>query len=369
MAFGGFNKNPGPSFPPRNQTQFGNFPTSSTSPFPPISPFNNNSPSSQRSPRLDTGMGYMFDNAGSGAPSQRGGSLPLTMERNPSNLSYPFEESQRSTISPPKWGAYPKSSFGDLNPSKHQEPSSVAPNVNSPNVATSIPARPSNFQDPRRNRASPYADRDFLDNYAQDVSERWPTEPSNFQAPQRTRSPPLQSGNEFTWRKSHPIESDTDREIISPSNFGNTSAISVNNSNSPIQQRSFLTTPQNEAEGARSKRMNSQVPKRNRSPSLASSEEHLPGTSYSPQDDTEREMQAKAKRLARFGVELSQPVQRSSDNVKHKSPANRHDQALVERHNLVSDQATEAAGDSMLFEYEGSESSNVIIGLCPDMCP
>ncbi|PIA39351.1 hypothetical protein AQUCO_02600065v1 [Aquilegia coerulea] len=406
MAFGGFNKNhPGPSFPPRNQTQFGNFPTStssSPSPSPPISPFNNNSPSSQRSPRLDTGMGYLFDNAGSGASPQRGGSHPLAMGRNPSNLSYSFEEAQRPSVSPPKWGAYPKSSFGDLNPSKHQEPSSVAPNVNSPNYATSSPARPSNFEDPRRNRTSPYADRDFLDNYAQDVSERvigapermlsppqafdsnqnvealhrpfresrrWPTETSNFEPPQRTRSPPLQSGNEFTWRKSHPIKSDTDREIISPPIFGNTSAISVNNSNSPIQQRSFLTPPQNEAEGARSKRMNSQVPKRNRSPSLAYSEEHLPGTSYSAQDDTEREMQAKAKRLARFGVELSQPLQKSSDNVKHKSPVNRHDQTLVERHNLVSDQATETAGDSMLFDYEGSESSNVIIGLCPDMCP
>lgn len=57
-----------------------------------------------------------------------------------------------------------------------------------------------------------------------------------------------------------------------------------------------------------------------------------------------RETQAKAKRFARFKVELGQSVQSSPDIANRKIPSNRPD-------------------------HDGLEQPSIIIGLCPDMCP
>ncbi|KAL5701593.1 hypothetical protein ACHQM5_026913 [Ranunculus cassubicifolius] len=298
------------------------------------------------------------------------------------------------TASPPRWNAEPKSS--GLKYQTHQGPPSVAPYANSLNVSTSTPVRQAPFQGPGRTRTPPFSNKAYVDDFTQAVSERSleapqrmssppqtlddyhnvgdlhhpfiethmrPTKPSNYQVPQKTRSPPV----EHIWRNSHPSQGDTDRTGISPPRFGNQPNLPVNKLISVHQRSSF--SPHNEDEKPGPKTMNSNVPKRNRSPSLASAEDHLPGTSYSTQDDTERELQAKAKRLARFGGELSQPVQSNMDNVKHKSPTIRNDQGVAERRKLVADQTVDAAGDFMLADYESSESSNVIIGVCPDMCP
>ncbi|XP_043713051.1 SAC3 family protein B-like isoform X1 [Telopea speciosissima] len=126
-----------------------------------------------------------------------------------------------------------------------------------------------------------------------------------------------------------------------------------------------------EADGVKSTTFH--VPKRTRSPPVPSSDENILGDSSSTQFNTDRELQAKAKRLARFSVELRQPVPNADDLKKPKSSGNRHDQALVDRRKFVLEHPFEAEGDfsnaSILPDSEGLSSSHAIIGLCPDMCP
>ena len=82
-------------------------------------------------------------------------------------------------------------------------------------------------------------------------------------------------------------------------------------------------------------------------------------------------MQPKAKRLAHFNVELSQPIPNLHDLVKHKPSGNKENQASLDKCNA--DEHTELARDlssgDNLFDTEGPESSQVVVGLCPDMCP
>lgn len=84
-------------------------------------------------------------------------------------------------------------------------------------------------------------------------------------------------------------------------------------------------------------------------------------------------MQAKAKRLARFKVELSKSPQSSIDIAERGVSATRPEQSNVERNRSVAYSFTQFARDatdgSALPECEGVESSGIIIGVCPDMCP
>lgn len=82
-------------------------------------------------------------------------------------------------------------------------------------------------------------------------------------------------------------------------------------------------------------------------------------------------MQAKAKRLARFKVELNANVQGSPDFADEK--ATKHEQSMVERQKYVGNAPPELAGDftngHISADYDASESSTIITGSCPDMCP
>ena len=84
-------------------------------------------------------------------------------------------------------------------------------------------------------------------------------------------------------------------------------------------------------------------------------------------------MQAKAKRLARFKVELEQPVQSSPDIANKKISATGRDLSVVEKQHLAGEHSIDVAGSSpfgnALADHEGLEPPSVIIGLCPDMCP
>ena len=87
-----------------------------------------------------------------------------------------------------------------------------------------------------------------------------------------------------------------------------------------------------------------------------------------------RELQAKAKRLARFKAELSETVQTSPPDIAdQRLSANRFQHNVEERKKLVGEHSTNSDGeflnDSVLSDFEGMETSRVIIGLCPDMCP
>lgn len=85
-----------------------------------------------------------------------------------------------------------------------------------------------------------------------------------------------------------------------------------------------------------------------------------------------RELQAKAKRLARFKEELSQPEQSNLGIGNHKVPVKRQDRSTVEMRTLTaepSDMAGDFRNGNVSSDYEAQDSSSIIIGLCPDMCP
>ncbi|KAL5659559.1 hypothetical protein ACJX0J_032722, partial [Zea mays] len=94
----------------------------------------------------------------------------------------------------------------------------------------------------------------------------------------------------------------------------------------------------------------------------ATADDHL-----TPSTELEREEQAKAKRLARFHVELSRPVENTNDFVKTvKSSADKSKQATsVGRTPLRTNDDTD---DNTLVDMD-STALAAIVGLCPDMCP
>ena len=80
-------------------------------------------------------------------------------------------------------------------------------------------------------------------------------------------------------------------------------------------------------------------------------------------------MLAKAKRLARFKVELGEKVQ--SDTKELRASTNRHEPPIVGRSKLMQKIPENSAQltEDFSSEHLGSEPSSVIIGLCTDMCP
>lgn len=80
-----------------------------------------------------------------------------------------------------------------------------------------------------------------------------------------------------------------------------------------------------------------------------------------------REELAKAKRLARFNVELSRPIEKMGDFSKQKTSSYRQNHASLAEHNAL--EPAEEANRSSVSDIEVSESSPVVVGLCPDMCP
>jgi len=86
-----------------------------------------------------------------------------------------------------------------------------------------------------------------------------------------------------------------------------------------------------------------------------------------------RERLAKAKRLARFKVELVEVAHSKLGSMDARDNSNRNEHSTTERDKCMSNQSLEsstnlAQGNSMP-DYEALESSSIIIGLCPDMCP
>ncbi|XP_022955623.1 SAC3 family protein B [Cucurbita moschata] len=115
------------------------------------------------------------------------------------------------------------------------------------------------------------------------------------------------------------------------------------------------------------------VSKRTKSPTLSSSDQVSGGNSDPTPDDTERERLAKAKRLARFKVELVEVAHSKLGSMDARDNSNRNEHSTTERDKCMSNQSLEsstnlAQGNSMP-DYEALESSSIIIGLCPDMCP
>ncbi|GKU85614.1 hypothetical protein SLEP1_g257 [Rubroshorea leprosula] len=117
------------------------------------------------------------------------------------------------------------------------------------------------------------------------------------------------------------------------------------------------------------------VSKRTRSPPLTLQDKVLQANPSNKRYDNERGMQAKAKWLACFKPELSEALEmRQTNTSNQKISANRHQQSMEERRKIVGDCSIESVGDfiegNASTDFEGSlETSSVIVGLCPDMCP
>lgn len=181
---------------------------------------------------------------------------------------------------------------------------------------------------------------------------------ANVKGPKRTSSPPITSANGVSW------------ENPDSKRLGNRSNAVFSTPNSQVSQRSAPSS--NNAVGATRSNVYS-VPKRTRSPPLPSVGQDLQENSNFTQYDAEREMQAKAKRLARFKVELSENVQISPEFTDQKVSNSGQGQSVAERQKFVGGHSIESAKDypneNTLSDYEGLEASSVIVGLCPDMCP
>lgn len=118
------------------------------------------------------------------------------------------------------------------------------------------------------------------------------------------------------------------------------------------------------------------VSKRNRSPpSVApAAGQILLTSSVSTEDDTERELQAKAKRLARFKVDMdevkpSDSMQYGPNVAKKRISSIRSDQSAVEKQKSSWNPSGSMEEMSQDIDNEDLQSCGVIVGLCPDMCP
>ncbi|KAL3812744.1 hypothetical protein ACJIZ3_014012 [Penstemon smallii] len=112
--------------------------------------------------------------------------------------------------------------------------------------------------------------------------------------------------------------------------------------------------------------------KKTKLPLLSSSDQAFQ-ENLDSEEEIDRELRAKAKRLARFKDELSQPVPSYSSVRVHDVPAKRQPQSMSEKQRFPEDPIMDVTGDlaegNVFPDYEGATSSSSIVGLCSDMCP
>ncbi|KAL9407932.1 hypothetical protein AB3S75_046464 [Citrus x aurantiifolia] len=181
---------------------------------------------------------------------------------------------------------------------------------------------------------------------------------ATVEGPKQTSAPPITSANGVSPENPHSKRQSNRSNAV----FGAP--------NSQVLQRS---APSSKSAVGATRSNVYPVPKRTRSPPLPSVGQDLQENSNFTQYDAEREMQAKAKRLARFKVELSENVQISPEITDQKVSNSGRGQSVVERQKFVGGHSIESAKDypneNTLSDNEGLEASSVIIGSCPDMCP
>ncbi|KHG03764.1 Mcm3ap [Gossypium arboreum] len=226
-----------------------------------------------------------------------------------------------------------------------------------------LPANYPNFpahQD--RSMASPHlGSADYRKNFVNEVPD--------MQVPKQGRLPSQQFDDEFTQEHHKSVRNGSKRPSGSPPRLG-TKSISPS-SNFPIRPRSLPSARNDPPPTVRN--IGPPVSKRTRSP-LIYHDDFLQESSTPIEDDTERELQAKAKRLARFKTELSETVEtKRPDIADQRLSTTRFQHNVEERKKHVGEQPMDSSGESLndlvSFDFDGTEASRVIIGLCPDMCP
>ncbi|XVF66336.1 hypothetical protein PTKIN_Ptkin10aG0027400 [Pterospermum kingtungense] len=327
---------------------------------------------------------------------------------------YQFDGVQRPVESPPRWanGQIP---FKDYDAQTCPRPPAVTSFVVSRNSETSVTAKIARVQESNRTKSPPSISTDdtvprqssqmilqrpsFHPHTQQSPAKLPATYPnlknhqhrsvvspqvgppdyrknfdevSNMQVPKQGRLPPTQPADQVTQEHHQIVRSGSKRPSGSPPRLGTKSNILSPSSDvlnrltsSPLATNVVSTAVRNTGPP---------VSKRTRSPPLIYRDEFLQEKSSSTEDYTERELQAKAKRLARFKDELSETIEMSPpDIVNERQPVNRFQHNVEERKKLVGEQSPVSAGeflnDTVLSDFEGMETSGVIIGSCTDMCP
>ncbi|KAL2534571.1 SAC3/GANP/Nin1/mts3/eIF-3 p25 family [Abeliophyllum distichum] len=130
----------------------------------------------------------------------------------------------------------------------------------------------------------------------------------------------------------------------------------------PSKRQSSTPGEYNDAEVSASKPKHFPVAKRSKIPTQSSPDQGF-RQNFDSTHEVERELQAKAKRLARFKDELSQSDSRISNQMV---PVKRQQQYMLEKRKYSEDPTMDS---NVISDNEGLASSSIIIGLCPDMCP
>ncbi|OMO53787.1 SAC3/GANP/Nin1/mts3/eIF-3 p25 [Corchorus capsularis] len=304
---------------------------------------------------------------------------------------------QRPVESPPRW-AGGQSSSKDYDAQAHIRPPAVTSFIASRNSDNSVTVKVARFQESKRTRSPPPLSTDDTvlrnSSYAiperhhnparlpatnfpahQDLSvvpphvdaadyrKRFVDEQPDMQATKQARS---QHKQEVTQEHRQFVRNGSKRPSGSPPRLGTKSNTLPSRSDALIRARS--SPPAKIIVSTAVRNAGPSVSKRTRSP-LVYQDEFLQDNFSPAEDDNERESQAKAKRLARFRAELSEPV----DIADKKLSSNRYQHDVQERKKLVGELTSDSAGDFLsdnaLSDFEGKETSRVIVGLCPDMCP
>ncbi|KAF7837198.1 SAC3 family protein B [Senna tora] len=179
---------------------------------------------------------------------------------------------------------------------------------------------------------------------------------SRTQNPERKRAPPQRIASVFS---------------ISPPRLGNRS--NFFRTLLPHSQIYQKPLPSTNFEAAENRSVRSIPPKRTRSPPPSfSADESLQGNSISSTDNLESKILARTKRIARFKVELSKCEQNNADVAHQKASASRHEHSVLKQ-KYVGSKSMESDRDfsdcHAISDSEDLKTSNIIIGLCPDMCP
>nr|XP_010314176.1 SAC3 family protein B isoform X3 [Solanum lycopersicum] len=340
MAFQGFGKNTGPIAPPKAQTPFGNSRTPSTS---------------DTLPKWGNGHKYIYHDYDAQAHQQSPQLVP-SLPENALSTSVRGSQLQDLRTTGPHTSFSSDAEIPGASMTMRGRPS-LPPHMrgNSTQSFQNLPIRlphqrlpsiPTNY-DPGRQIAVKHAD----------------------QVSKRTRSPPHSPPNVASFEKSALGLRESKRPSTSPSKL---------RSNAPPDS----LAPQSSMSGYGvnvgvdlSKPMNFPVSKRTKFPSVPSSDQVLQYDSNHADEDIQRETEAKAKRLARFKDDLSRQNARDDSSIPQKGPSTRMSQyqSVVDRPKFSAEDIVDSSDDfsdgNLLSDYQGSESSGVIIGSCPDMCP
>ncbi|CAI9118649.1 OLC1v1020245C1 [Oldenlandia corymbosa var. corymbosa] len=205
-----------------------------------------------------------------------------------------------------------------------------------------------------------------------DPRRRSPVQYSDLHAPKRSRSPvfpPREDGSsgDFVIASQNPQRpSASPPKMRSSNNF----APPGPQSHQQPQKSGDLYN----GEVSANKPVSSPVAKKVKFPSSSRNDQVLVETSNIREDEADRELQAKAKRLMRFKNELSRETESDLGFKNQKAPAKRHYPVVMAEKKVNGEDAADVMGDSFngnaqLPDNEDGSSSGIIVGLCLDMCP